>query len=197
MFAANGLPDEGRDTTRLYFPADQHQFKACLTKIYAEPGLRFIFSTRSGVPDLLTADGRRIYDENYQFDAGKDDVIREGTQAWIVSYGETVYRALDAVIALQEAGYSVGLINKATLNVWDEATMARLAAAPAVLVAESLNVNTGLGSRFGTELLKRGFRGRYNNIGTHREGSGGLWQQMGHQGVDTDGIQQAVRALLR
>lgn len=75
--------------------------------------------------------------------------------------------------------------------------MARLAAAPAVLVAESLNVNTGLGSRFGSVLLKRGFRGRYNNIGTHREGSGGLWQQMGHQGVDTDGIQEAVRALLR
>jgi len=197
MFAANGLPDEGRDTTRLYFPADQHQFKACLTKIYSEPGLRFIFSTRSGVPDLLNADGRRIYDENYQFEAGKDDVIREGTQAWIVSFGETVYRALDAVIALQEAGYSVGLINKATLNVWDEAMMARLATAPAVLVAESFNVNTGLGSRFGTELLKRGFRGRYNHIGTHREGSGGLWQQMGHQGVDTDGIQNAVRALLR
>jgi len=91
----------------------------------------------------------------------------------------------------------VGLVNKATLNVWDEAMMARLAAAPAVLVAESFNVNTGLGSRFGTELLKRGFRGRYNHIGTHREGSGGLWQQMGHQGVDTDGIQNAVRALLR
>jgi transketolase C-terminal domain/subunit len=91
----------------------------------------------------------------------------------------------------------VGLINKATLNVWDEAMMARLATAPAVLVAESFNVNTGLGSRFGTELLKRGFRGRYNHIGTHREGSGGLWQQMGHQGVDTDGIQNAVRALLR
>jgi hypothetical protein len=75
--------------------------------------------------------------------------------------------------------------------------MTRLAAAPAVLVAESFNVNTGLGSRFGTELLKRGFRGRYNHIGTHREGSGGLWQQMGYQGVDSAGIQAAVQALLK
>jgi transketolase C-terminal domain/subunit len=91
----------------------------------------------------------------------------------------------------------VGLINKATLNVYDDAMMARLAAAPMVLVAESFNVNTGLGSRFGTELLKRGFKGRYNNIGTHREGSGGLWQQMGHQGIDTDGIQAAVLELLK
>jgi hypothetical protein len=28
------------------------------------------------------------------------------------------------------------------------------------------------------------------------EGSGGLWQQMGHQGLDSDGIQGAVAALL-
>lgn len=197
MYAANGLPDEGRDTTRLYFPADQHQFKACLKKIFSDAGLRFLFSTRSGVPDLLTENGQRIYGDDYTFVPGRDDVVREGTAGYIVSFGETVYRSLDAVIKLQAQGIHVGLINKATLNVYDEAMMAKLAASPMVLVAESFNVNTGLGSRFGTELLKRGFRGRYNNIGTHREGSGGLWQQMGYQGVDSDGIQNAVKALLK
>lgn len=197
MYAANGLPDEGRDTTRLYFPADQHQFKACLKTIFGQPGLRFLFSTRSGVPDLLTDDGRRLFGDDYVFVPGKDDVVREGTQGYIVSFGETVYRAVDAVIKLKAQGIHVGLINKATLNVYDEAMMAKLAAAPMVLVAESFNVTTGLGSRFGTELLKRGFRGKYNNIGTHREGSGGLWQQMGHQGVDSEGIQSAVKALLK
>jgi transketolase C-terminal domain/subunit len=197
MYAANGLPDEGRDTTRLYFPADQHQFKACLKKIFTDAGLRFLFSTRSGVPDLLTENGQRIYGDDYTFVPGRDDVVREGTAGYIVSFGETVYRALDAVIKLKAQGIHVGLINKATLNVYDEAMMAKLAASPMVLVAESFNVNTGLGSRFGTELLKRGFRGRYNNIGTHREGSGGLWQQMGYQGVDSEGIQNAVNALLK
>ena len=197
MYAANGLPDEGRDTTRLYFPADQHQFKACMKKIFGDAGLRFIFSTRSGVPDLLDENGARIYGDDYKFVTGRDEVIREGADGYIVTFGETVYRALDAVIKLKAQGLHVGLINKATLNVYDEAMMAKLAAAPMVLVAESFNVNTGLGSRFGTELLKRGFKGRYNNIGTHREGSGGLWQQMGHQGIDTDGIQAAIHDLLK
>lgn len=197
MFAANGLPDEGRDTTRLYFPADQHQFKACLKKIYSDAGLRFIFSTRSGVPDLLNEDGGLIYGDDYKFIAGRDDVIREGKDGYIVSFGETVYRSLDAVIKLKAQGINIGLINKATLNVYDEAMMEKLAASSLVLVAESFNVNTGLGSRFGTELLKRGFKGSYNNIGTYREGSGGLWQQMGHQGIDSDGIQSAIKALLK
>lgn len=197
MYAANGLPDEGRDTTRLYFPADQHQFKACMKKIFGDAGLRFIFSTRSGVPDLLDENGARIYGDDYKFVTGRDELIREGADGYIVTFGETVYRALDAVIKLKAQGLHIGLINKATLNVYDDAMMAKLAAAPMVLVAESFNVNTGLGSRFGTELLKRGFKGRYNNIGTHREGSGGLWQQMGHQGIDTDGIQAAIHELLK
>lgn len=197
MYAANGLPDEGRDTTRLYFPADQHQFKACMKKIFNDAGLRFIYSTRSGVPDLLKENGEKFYGSDYTFVTGRDDLIREGSDGYIVTFGETVYRALDAVIKLKAEGINVGLVNKATLNVYDEAMMAKLAAAPMVLVAESFNVNTGLGSRFGTELLKRGFKGRYNNIGTHREGSGGLWQQMGYQGLDSAGIQQSVRTLLK
>lgn len=196
MFAANGLPDEGKDTTRLYFPADQHQFKACLTKIFNDPGLRFLFSTRSGVPDLLNEDGSRVYGDDYEFVTGKDDLLRDGTDGFIVTFGETTYRAMDAVIKLKAAGHNVGLVCKSTLNVYDEEMMSKLAQAPAVLVAESFNVSTGLGSRFGTELLKRGFTGKYNHIGTNKEGCGGLWQQMGHQGLDSDGIQDAVKSLL-
>ncbi|HIF00293.1 MAG TPA: transketolase [Fuerstia sp.] len=196
MFAANGLPDEGSDTTRLYFPADQHQFRACLKKIYNDEGLRFMFSTRSGVPDLLTDTGERLFGDDYEFVSGKDDLVREGTAGYIVSFGETTYRSLDAVIRLKDAGQDVGLVCKSTLNAYDEDMMAKLAASPAVLVAESFNVNTGVGSRFGTELLKRGFKGSYNNIGTNKEGSGGLWQQMGYQGIDADGILKSMKDLL-
>jgi transketolase C-terminal domain/subunit len=115
---------------------------------------------------------------------------------YIVSFGDMLYRSLDAVIRLAEQGIKVGLINKPTLNVMDPATMKLLSAAPFVLVAESFNVNTGLGSKFGSELLKAGFKGRYNNIGTNKEGCGGLWQQMGYQGLDSDGIMKAVKALM-
>ncbi len=195
-FAANGLPEDGADLTRLYFPADQHQFASCLRRIFNDPGLRFIFSTRSAVPDILDAEGNLFYNDAYEFVSGKDDVIREGTAGYVVSFGDTLYRALDAVLTLREQGMDVGLINKSTLNVMDEEVMAKLAASPMVLVAESFNVATGLGSRFGTELLKRGFAGKYNNLGVHKEGSGGLWQQHGYQGIDPNGIAASVQALI-
>jgi hypothetical protein len=51
MFADNGLPRKAHDQTpRLYFPADQHQFAACIKRIFTDPGLRFVFSTRSPCP---------------------------------------------------------------------------------------------------------------------------------------------------
>lgn len=196
MYAANGLPDEGHDTTRLYFPSDQHQFAKCLKSIYGDAGLRFIFSTRSAVPDLLDDNGKEVFGDGYNFDAGKDTVIREGSAGYIVSFGETTYRALDAVIGLKDAGTDVGLVAKTCLNIYDEEMMAKLAAAPAVLVAESFNVNTGLGSKFGTELLKRGFKGSYNHIGTHKEGSGGLWRQMAYQGLSPEGIAANFKKLV-
>jgi transketolase len=198
MFADGGVkPGHSDDTTRLYFPVDQHQFAACIKRVYNDPGLRFVFTTRAAVPDILDADGQPLY-AGKPFEPGKDDVVREAGVGggYVVAVGETVYRALDAVITLQERGINVGLINKPTLNVVDPDMMKKLAAAPFVLVAEGWNVKTGLGSRFGSYLLQAGFRGRFNHIGTHLEGSGGLWQQMGYQGLDPVGIQGAISALL-
>ncbi len=197
MFADGGLtPGHGEDETRLYFPVDQHQFAACIKRVFDDPGLRFVFSTRAPVPDILGEDGKPLF-AGKAFEPGKDDVVRDAQGGgYVVAFGETVYRALDAVIRLQREGVKVGLINKPTLNVYDDATMKTLAAAPFVLVAEAFNVKTGLGSRFGSELLRRGFKGRFDHIGTHKEGVGGLWQQMGHQGLDPEGITKAIRRLL-
>src|SRR6185437_10701033 len=62
MYADGGvMPSHGSDTTRLYFPADQHQFAACVKRIFKDPGLRFVFSTRAAVPDILGDDGKPLY----------------------------------------------------------------------------------------------------------------------------------------
>ena len=197
MYADGGLtPDHGEDTTRLYFPADRHQFAACIHRIFHEPGLRFLFTTRAPVPDILGNDGKPLY-QGSPFEPGRDHIVRETPNGggYIVAMGEMVYRALDAVIRLNEQGIAVGLINKSTVNVVDAAMMKTLSRAPFVLVAEGWNVNTGLGSRFGSYLLKAGFKGRYGHIGTHLEGRGGLWQQVSHQGLDPDGIIKEVQRL--
>ncbi len=193
FFADNGL-DDGYET-RLYFPADAGQMTACVEKVFHDPGLRFIFSTRSKVPFLLDGEGNPLYGEGYTFAPGKDEVVREGTAGYIVSFGDALYRSLDAVERLKQKGIDVGLVNKSTLNVIDEAMMAKLGAAPFVLVVEAFNRRTGLGSRFGSWLLERGYSPKFAFLGTHEEGCGGLWEQYPHQGLDPAGIMAKVESL--
>lgn len=194
FFADNGL-EEG-DNTRLYFPADTLQLGAMLPRIFNDPGLRFIFSTRSATPFILKENGERYYGDGYRFEPGRDEVIRSGDAGYIVSYGEMLYRCLDAVEQFRREGIGVGLINKPTLNVVDTETLALIGASPFVLVVESQNVKTGLGSRFGTWLLEHGLRPKYGRLGTTREGRGGLGEQVVHQGCDPQGIRRAVSSLL-
>ncbi len=195
MFADNGLSDGY--ATNLYFPADPLQMKACLETIFFNPGLRFVFSTRSKVPVILDSNGQEFFGKDYKFVSGKDEVIREGTQGYIVSYGDALYRSLDAVERLKQEGIDVGLINKATLNVIDEDMMAKIGKSPMVLVVEAFNRKTGLGSRFGSWLLERGHTPKFAHIATHKEGCGGLWEQFPHQGIDPAGIMETTKKLIK
>lgn len=193
-FFADNAVAEG-DLTRLYFPADVLQLRAMMKKIFGDAGLRFLFSTRSATPFILNEQGAKYYDAGYSFEPGKDEIIREGSDGYIVTYGEMVYRCLDAVEQLRAQGMNVGLINKPTLNVIDEEMLAKVGKSPFVLVVESQNTKTGLGMRFGTWLLERGLTPRYAGMGTNKIGHGGIAEQLPHQGLAVENIKAKVLEL--
>lgn len=195
FFADNGIYEN--DTTRLYFPADALQLKAVVERIWYEPGIRFIFTTRSKVPYICKEDGTKFYEGGYTFVPGKDEIIRKGTAGYVISYGEMLYRALDAVEHAKEQGIDVGLINKPTLNVVDEEMMKVVGQSPFVLVVDAQNIKTGLGVRFGSWLLQRGFAPRYDYMGVTKPGCGGLTEHLTHQGLDPEHILERIKRLAR
>ena len=194
FFTDNGLEDQ--PDTRLYFPADLHQMRAVLHKVFNDPGLRFVFSTRSAVPQILDDNGNLYFGDDYEFEPGKDEVIREGEDGYVVSFGAMLYRAIDAVEKLKQGGIDLGLINKSTLNVVDTNMMEKLADSDFVFVVEDQNKKTGLGIRFGTWLLQHGFTGKYDHIGTTKIGHGGVKMQVPHQGLETDDIQKKIKDII-
>lgn len=194
FFADNGLMDA--ESTSLYFPADGEQMKAIVNKVFWEKGMRFIFSTRSKVPYILKeGTDEKLFGEGYQFVHGKEEIIRKGTAGYIVSYGDMLYRSLDAVERLRKEGVDVGLINKPTLNVVDEETIRIYGSSPFVLVVESIAQKTGLGSRLGTHLLERNFHPKFKAMGAVKEGCGGLYEQVNAQGLAPNDIIDAVKAV--
>lgn len=192
LFADNGLSDVD---SYLYFPADPAQMVAVIKKVFFERGLRFVFSTRSKVPWILKEDGSKYFDEHYQFVPGKDEVIAEGKAGYVVSFGEMLYRSWDAVLRCRKEGLDVGLINKPSLNVVDEQTIRKIGTTGFVLVVESFNQKTGLGSKFGTWLLERQLTPKYGYIGTTKEGCGGLWEQIPFQNLDPQSIILKIKQL--
>lgn len=193
FLAHSGIKES--DKTRLYFPADALQLKQVVETIWKHEGVRYVFTTRSAVPFILKEDGSRFYGEGYTFTPGKDEIIRKGTAGYVVSYGEMVYRAIDAVDRARAEGIDVGLINKPTLNVIDEDGLQTAGTAPFVLVVEAQNENTGLGTRYGTWLLQRGYTPKYGMMAVTKLGAGGLGEHVIHQGLDPDSILARIKAL--
>ncbi len=194
FFADNGLAEN--DQTMLYFPADALQLRAILKRIFNEEGLRFIFSTRSATPFIENGEGKKLYADNYTFIPGKDEIIREGTAGYLISYGEMLYRCLHAVELLKKEGIDVGLINKPTLNVLDREMLPTVGTSPLALVVETQNTKTGLGMRYGTWLLENGYTTSYGYMGSHKEGRGGLSEQIPYQGMGTEDIIAKVKSLM-
>lgn len=192
FFADNGLLDSG--SSSLYFPADGEQMKAVVKKVFWDKGLRFVFSTRSKVPYILKeSSDEKFYGGNYEFVPGKEEFIRRGSAGYIVSYGDMLYRSLDAVENLRKQGLDIGLVNKPTLNVVDEDAIKVYGSTGFVIVVESIAQKTGLGSRLGSQLLERNLTPKYKSIGAIKEGSGGLYEQINAQGLGPEDILATVK----
>ena len=129
-------------------------------------------------------------------------IYREGTAGYIISFGDALYRSLDAVEQLKKRGIDVGLINKPTLNVVDDVMMEIVAASKMCLVVEPLGKRTGMGSKFGTWLLntQHAQNGntlcKFGHIAVHHEGGGGLWEHAYTQGYDSESVQAKVEQML-
>ncbi len=194
FFADNGLPEN--DNTRLYFPADARQLQKVIKTVFNDDGLKFIYSTRSATPFILTEEGEPLHGDDYTFVPGKDEIVRKGEAGYIISYGEMLYRCLDVVEQLRAEGIDIGLINKPTLNTLDNDMLEVVGKSPFALVVETQNEKTGLGIRYGTWLLENGYTTKYGHLGTGKEGKGGLSEQIPYQGMGTEDMKAKVRELL-
>merc|ERR1712098_895160 len=109
-FSHSGV-DEMADNTCLYFPADANQMRAAVAKVFWDEGIRLIISTRAKVPLILKENSEEpYYGEGYEFVPSKDEFIRTGSAGYVVTFGEMVYRAIDAVDRLRSQGVDVGLV---------------------------------------------------------------------------------------
>ena len=57
------------------------------------------------MPKILNEKGGEMFGKGYKFEVGKDEIIREGEDGWIVTFGDMLYRSLHAVEMLKREGF--------------------------------------------------------------------------------------------
>lgn len=121
------VPADGEETRQVVLAAAQYN------------GPVYIRMGRLDVPLL--------FGEEYQFEIGKANVLKEGTDVAIMANGVMVSMALEAAAELADKGISVSIVNVASVKPLDEETIVQIAKTTgAVVTAEEHNIIGGLGS---------------------------------------------------
>ena len=152
------VPADGEETRQAVIAASQHK------------GPVYIRMGRLGLPVL--------FKEDYHFEIGKANVLKEGTDAAIMANGIMVSAALEAAAQLAAEGINVSVVNVASVKPLDEETILRVAAqAKAVVTAEEHNIIGGLGSaiaevlgeKMPTPMVRVGLRDTFGESGQPQE----------------------------
>lgn len=132
-------------TMVIFEPVDEFQMKKAMSQIVSYEGPVYIRLFRKSMP--------AVFDDNYEFDLFKADVICEGSNVTILATGIMLQRALDAAKILEHMGICAEVINVHTIKPIDEKTIIQsIKKTGAVVTAENHSVIGGLYSAV-SELL--------------------------------------------
>lgn len=124
-------------TMTIFEPVDAVQLKKALPQIIEHDGPVYIRLFRKAAPI--------VFDENYEFNLFKADVIKEGKDVTLFPTGIMVKEALDAVEILKSEGIDAEVINIHTIKPIDRETIVASAKKTgAVVTCENHNVVGGL-----------------------------------------------------
>jgi len=140
-------------------PADYNATKVIVKKASEYMGPVYI---RLGRDDSLD-----IFDENYQFEVGKANKLKEGKDACIIATGLILDRAVKAVDVLKERGYSIELLEMPSIKPIDkEAIIAAARKTGRIITIEDHNIIGGLGGAV-AEVLAENFPVKMKRIGVN------------------------------
>ncbi len=175
---------------RVLVPADYNSAKAALRVAALTPGPFYVRLGRVGAPD--------VYPEGFEFEIGRANVLREGTDVTIAACGIEVFEALKAAEMLEVEGVSAEVIDVATVKPLDVDTLvASVSKTGRIVTCEEHSVLAGMGSAV-SEVLSEACP-----VPTRRVGiadvfgtSGEPAELMEHFGLTASHIAAAARELL-
>jgi transketolase len=131
---------------KLVIPADANQTDHISRYVLIQPGNYVIGLTRTKLPIIENEDGNIFFDKDYKFTYGKIDLIREGNDCALFTFGPMLSQALLIWRKLKEDGIGLRIYNISSPFSVDKEIIIEAAETNLIITYEDHIVNTGLGS---------------------------------------------------
>jgi len=148
---------------------------------------------------LMRQGTKAVHGEDYRFEFGKAEQLRDGSDLALVATGGLVQESLVAADELAKEGIRARVLNVHTIAPLDAETIARAARdCGRVIAAEDHNVNGGLGSAVAEAIAESGTGATLKRIGLHTFGESGSQQELYDKyGLSGARIADTARAFLK
>ncbi len=174
-------------------PCDPNQTDRVIRYVAAAKGNFFIGMGRNRWPVMYGKEGEPRFAGDYVFEYGKMDLMADGTDGAIITYGGLLSKALAVREKLAGKGKAFAVVNMPCVDEVDEAMMAKLAGLPSVVTYEDHNVRTGIVPVITASLLKLGFKGAFLSFGATSYGASGETDEvLASQGLDIETVTEAI-----
>lgn len=183
---------------KIIVPCDPNQTDRAIRYIAAEQGNFLIGMGRNRWPVIAGVEGKPFFGEGYRFRYGKMDVLADGKDGAVITYGGMVTRALRIRKDLETEGVTLMVVNMPCVNEIDEEVMGAVAKLPIVISYEDHNLRTGIAPVITGYLLKHGYRGRFEAFGVTSYGtSGDTDEVLKVEGLDELSVAARLKGFLK
>jgi transketolase len=139
-------------------PADPNQTDRIIRYIASHYGNFYVRMGRHKIPIIMREDGTPLYDENYVYEYGRSDVIRQGKDITIAATGAMVNEALKAreLLKAKAPKLSVEIVAVTSIKKFDKTLIDSIKKTGKLITVEDHNTLSGLGGQLGKFLASNG-----------------------------------------
>ena len=173
-------------------PADDVEARAAMKAAYEHKGPVYLRFGRLAIPVFHD-------EENFHFEIGKGEVLREGSDVALISTGLMTAEALAAADELAAEGVHAHVINLCSIKPLDEELVLKAAReCGKIVTCEEHSVIGGLGEAVCAAVAEAGVACRVKRVGVNDEfgHSGPAREVLAQFGLDAAGIVRAAKSLL-
>jgi len=180
--------------THILEPADANQTDHMIRYVASHYGNFYVRMGRHKFEVILKEDGTPFFDEDYHFEYGKADLIREGKDVTLVASGSMVSLAVQVADRIKEE-VSVEVIAINSLKSIDlDTLLPSLEKTGKLITVEDHNPFNGLASQVNSVIAQEGLSIRINNLAVREyQLSGDVMELYDEAGVGPMDIENACR----